>query len=143
MSNKGLWAKLKRFGEVIGSDVTGTNVPGDKHALDVAIKESIAIPFTQGAEAKSIDGFTFSNSTTYVAVPAVAGFEIIHAMIDNTSPGAGEVTVSFDGGTTDDKTLQAGDVYGVCLDGSSLTQIHLKGDTTAATAEIVLQRKLS
>lgn len=44
MANKGLWAKLKRFGtDTRGADITGTHVAGDKHALDVAIKEALTL----------------------------------------------------------------------------------------------------
>jgi len=76
MSNKGLWAKLTRVIGGVGSDVTGTAVTGNKHALDVAVKELIGEvtgTFTPGglqAEGKytAVD----IDDTSWTVIPTVA-----------------------------------------------------------------------
>lgn len=91
---------------------------------------------------QTIKGFADTVGTSYVQVPATDGEDIIEAFIDNTSAGNKSLVVSFDDGTSDDKTIQPGGHYVIPMLGSSLKHIHIKGSVAGCTYEIVLRRKL-
>lgn len=73
--NKGIWAKILRFGDVAGNFITGTKIAPNKYALDVAIKEGtvsgdvdLNSPGTSGVTTK----VTGVGTAGWTAIPTTA-----------------------------------------------------------------------
>jgi len=136
--NKSIWAKIRSVaGETFGGFITGTQVPNDKYALDVAVKESISIGSTPSG--LTIGGKITEvtlNTSTWVALPTTPQTDRNAMGFQNLSNDVVSINFATPAGTIGWKVQANGELFFDVTDSIIVYAKAMTGSPTVTVMEI-------